>query len=45
MKDDFKKEIKQMALFWFLLPLITISAVKTFRKVVQSWRIPKDMWE
>lgn len=45
MAEDFKKEVKQMALFWFLLPLIVISAVKTLRKAAQSWRVPKETWE
>lgn len=45
MSENFKKEIKQMALFWFLLPLIMVSAFKTLRKAAKSWQVPKEMWE
>lgn len=45
MGEDFKKEVRQMALFWFLLPLIMVSAIKTLRRAAKSWNVPKEMWE
>lgn len=45
MGQEFKKEVKQMALFWFLLPLIAISAIKTIKKATRSLRAPKEMLE
>jgi len=45
MPNDFKKEVRQMALFWFLLPLIVVSAFKTLRRAAKSWHVPQEMWE
>jgi hypothetical protein len=32
-----------MFLFWFLLPLIIISAIKRARKPIDSWQFPEDL--
>jgi len=45
MPNDLKKEVRQMALFWFFLPLIVVSAFKTLRRAAKSWRVPQEMWE
>ena len=45
MENNFKKEIKTMALFWFLLPLIIVKGAKRLRNISKSWSVPQEMGE